>query len=593
MVAEDYPMIEMDDAIGRVIEASSSLSPQVEEVELIEALGRILMDDVVALRPHPPFPAAISDGYALCGETRPCRKVGKVLAGAVFERKLLTGECVYVATGAPLPDGADRIVKIEKCQYGEGDIIEWSGSISAGADIRAVGSDHKEGEVLVAKFSKLRPWDLGLAVMAGYTTVKVAKKPSVLVISTGDELVDNKDTERYNPQCQVFDVNRVALISLFKSAGYKATDGGLLRDDYEILVSKLHQNEHQVIVITGGGSVGEADFSQRALISGVPDGRLSFGRLNMKPGKPTSMAKWADGSLLFALPGNPVSALVTAQLLVLPALRKLEGDPCYLPQQIKCTLSHDVSSLDTRPEFRRVSLHWTGNQFLASDTGFQRSSRLTSFRGAQALACLPDRVSLGCEQLSKNTELPAILLEGEQHLFSTSDPHEKIHFFPSSDQVKEQHQPRHKALLLTLENNFNSTVHTTQNFARLLQSTVFLEDSKDRITQYNIKRVFNELPADIRLVLLLADLSLNGPLEEPRLLCPRQAPGLERAMSRALQDPLQRPWAGIINQSTLVLALPSSTLTAAFSCLRAVLPALPTILSDLSSELSPSSTTHQ
>ena len=543
----------MWDAVGCVLSEASLLGE--ETIPLKDAGGRFLAMDAVAPWSFPPFDAAISDGYAVHSKETSATIVFTVLAGHVAPRALGPGECAYVATGAPMPEGADAVVKQEFVTV-KNDMASWTAAIAPGTDIRPRGSDHKNGEVLVHAGTELRPWDIGLLATTGKGTVGVRKRPTVFILSTGDELRGPGD--EYDNRCQIYDANRAGLMALCKEHGALTIDGGMVKDDPAALKSRLNETQADVILVSGGASGGKADFAH-TIFSGN-DAVLHFSQLHMKPGKPTTFGT-RRRQLIFGLPGNPVSALVTCELLVAPALRKLQGARDCFPSEVPCRLDHSIQ-VDDRPEYRRVSLDWD-NGFHARSLGLQRSSRLASFRGASALACVPDRASVG-PKLSKGTQLTALLLGPLPRQDSTS------FFAPSlrSGPPIRLHIVRTRSLLDTtaivreLQPCTAETVDTSGDFEAILNGISACESPALVVFTGNL--------------LATDSSSLDAVLDQA---CPRKAPGLAFAMSTALQDPLIQPFAAV-RQNLLVLAIPDH-LDKAMTCLRAVLSALRPALDDI------------
>lgn len=277
-------------------------------------------------------------------------------------------------------------------------------------DIRPVGFDIKQGETILCAGEKLGPSELGLLAMAGISMVSVYPPPSIGIYSTGDELV-NPGVDK--GQGQIYDSNKIALLTAIREQGYSAADLGVLPDDYKIMKEKLDnvidEGSHRIIISTGGVSMGEKDLVKKFL---AHFGDIKFGRLNMKPGKPTMFATITRNSkvtFFFALPGNPVSALVTFYLFALPAIRKLAGFKKPHLQRIQARLDFEVM-LDSRPEYHRAKLNWDSDDGvpLAVSTGNQCSSRLLSMRSCHALVELPS-----CENtkhLARGSLVTALLI---------------------------------------------------------------------------------------------------------------------------------------------------------------------------------------
>lgn len=393
-----YPLISVADAQAIILERCSEIG--VEEAVLQVALGKILAEDVYATDPLPPFPASIKDGYAVIASDGdgPREVVDAIPAGSNPLLRVKPGQCARISTGAPVPEPCDAVVQVEDTeliQASEDGSHELTVNIlaapTAGQDIRPVGSDIQRGQRILTQRMKLSASDLGLLASIGATTVKIHKVPQVAVLSTGNEVVRPDDELKPG---QIRDSNKTALIALLGKSGFPAFDAGIARDEFEDLVKKLERafEATDVIVSSGGVSMGEKDLLKAVLVKEF-SATIHFGRVLMKPGKPTTFASLVYGDRLkvvFGLPGNPVSAAVTCQLFVLPGLRKMSGHTTVHPTSIRAKLADDTT-LDPRPEYHRAVLSWSEDCTLpvAKSTGNQISSRLLSLQGANALLVLP------------------------------------------------------------------------------------------------------------------------------------------------------------------------------------------------------------
>ena len=395
-----YPLIPMDEAISMII-ANSECLPQ-KVITLEESLGFILASDVFAKEPFPPFPASVKDGYAVLASDGPGERLvlGPVTAGEVTACNVISGHVMRITTGAPLPPGADAVVQVEDTELLESDNegrtekrIKILTTPKPGQDIRPVGFDVSKGQKVLTALQKLGPAELGLMASLGLTEIEVFQKPKVAVLSTGNEVVSPGEATRAG---QIRDSNKIALKSLIRTHGFEALDLGIAADNPQDLQNKLSDGleKADVLVSSGGVSMGEKDFL-KPVLEDLLGATIHFGRVFMKPGKPTTFATTMINDkrkLIFALPGNPVSAMVTFNLFVLPALRKLAGFQHPQLTKIKAKLLQPVD-LDPRPEYYRVVLSWKPGEPVPSaiSTGSQCSSRLLSMRTANALLVLPPR----------------------------------------------------------------------------------------------------------------------------------------------------------------------------------------------------------
>uniref|UniRef100_A0A224YTW3 Molybdopterin biosynthesis protein n=1 Tax=Rhipicephalus zambeziensis TaxID=60191 RepID=A0A224YTW3_9ACAR len=393
-----YPLISVAYAQAIVLEQCSEIG--VEQVSFQVACGRILAEDVHATDPLPPFPASIKDGYAVIASDGdgPREVVDAIPAGSNPLHHVKPGQCARISTGAPVPEPCDAVVQVEDTeliQASEDGSQEFKVNILAaptvGQDIRPVGSDIQRGQRILTQRMKLGPSDLGLLATIGANTVRVYRLPQVAVLSTGNEIVAPDSALKPG---QIRDSNKTTLITLLQKSGFPVFDAGIARDEFEDHVKKLKKafDVTDVVVSSGGVSMGEKDLLKEVLVKEF-SATIHFGRVLMKPGKPTAFASLMYGDrlkLVFGLPGNPVSAAVTCQLYVLPALRKMSGHATVHPTSIRTKLAEDMV-LDPRPEYHRAVLSWSEDCALpvARSTGNQISSRLLSLQGANALLVLP------------------------------------------------------------------------------------------------------------------------------------------------------------------------------------------------------------
>uniref|UniRef100_A0A4W6EK27 Gephyrin n=1 Tax=Lates calcarifer TaxID=8187 RepID=A0A4W6EK27_LATCA len=326
--------------------------------------------------------------------------IGESQAGEQPTHTVMPGQVMRVTTGAPIPCGADAVVQVEDTELlreSEDGTEELEVRILVqarpGQDIRPIGHDIKRGECVLAKGTHMGPSEIGLLATVGVTEVEVQKFPVVAVMSTGNELLNPEDD--LHPG-KIRDSNRSTLLATIQEHGYPTINLGIVGDNPDDLLNALNEgiSRADVIITSGGVSMGEKDYLKQVLDIDL-HAQIHFGRVFMKPGLPTTFATLdIDGArkLIFALPGNPVSAVVTCNLFVIPALRKMQGILDPRPTIIKARLSCDVK-LDPRPEYHRCILTWHHQEPLpwAQSTGNQVSSRLMSMRSANGLLMLPPK----------------------------------------------------------------------------------------------------------------------------------------------------------------------------------------------------------
>lgn len=374
-----------------------------EWVALDEAGERVLAEPLVADQDLPPFPASTMDGYAVVHSDHAERRtvVGAGYAGSDPQLVVGLGTAAKIMTGAPLPRGADAVVRIENTVDEAGQVLIRQAHVTRGENIRPIGSDMRRGDVLVAAGTPLGPAEVGLLASLGHTQALVGRRPRVSIFSTGDELV--APGEQPGPG-QIRDSNRFSLAVAARRAGAEVVLNRHVPDEIHELRGALHEAlaRSDVIVTSGGVSMGDRDLV-KALLGELAD--VHFQRVFMKPGKPLNFATAGDVPL-FGLPGNPVSCLVGFQLFVRPALQRMQGAAAETLPRLPVVLAQPVTPSD-RIEYQRATVTAAPDGTLsATVTGSQQSARLMSFVGANAFLIVPP----GDETWSAGSRLDALLL---------------------------------------------------------------------------------------------------------------------------------------------------------------------------------------
>jgi len=344
-------MISVDDALSRIFALLPS--PSAETVDLVAAAGRVLAAPLAAGHNQPPFDASAMDGYAVRAADvivgHPLRLIGTAQAGQRFSGMMNAGQCVRIFTGAPLPIGADAVIMQEEADF-NGAQVSFSAVPKPGQYIRHRGSVFAEGDRLLPPGTLLTPARLALAAAANRPRLSVARRPRIAVLATGDELVAPGMSP--GPD-QIVASNSFGLVPLFSPFAETVIDLGIVRDDPAALTAALRRAFDlgiDVLVTSGGASVGERDFVQEALKSlGVT---LDFWKIAMRPGKPLMFGALGN-TLIFGLPGNPVSALVTGTVVVLPALRQMAGQSDPLGPRLRLPLAAALPANSIRRHFVR------------------------------------------------------------------------------------------------------------------------------------------------------------------------------------------------------------------------------------------------
>ena len=403
MRISSYPLVDAAAAAAEVLERTPVLG--VERVALADCAGRVLAEDLTASSPLPAFPSSAVDGFAVrsADAGRALRVVGESAAGRPLGERIGPGATARILTGGVLPDGADCVVMVEEVKL-DGDVVTVPQGLQPGTNFHAVGADLRAGEKVLSAGAQLGAAEIGLAAAMGLPRLAVHLRPRVALMSTGDELVEVGKTPGPG---QIQDSNRWALLAALREAGAEVRLLGIGPDEPEALrrlvVEALGQAD--VLVTSGGVSVGTHDLVKPLLES---LGTVHIGRVKLKPGKPFTFATLqGEGSkVAFGLPGFPVSSLVTFEVFVRPALRKMQGFAELHRPSLPVRLAYDARPSVDRTEYQRVTLRRVGLELVAHSTGSQSSSRLMSLAGAHALV----RVPPGDQGISSGSVVDAMIL---------------------------------------------------------------------------------------------------------------------------------------------------------------------------------------
>ncbi len=386
-------MIPLEEARRFVLGSCTALAPRAAPLD--EALGCVVGAPIVASEPVPPFTNSSMDGYALRAEdTRGAplslEVIGTVLAGHPFDATVEPGQAVRIMTGAPLPPGADAVVMIEATRMA-GTRVTIEREVQAGDFVRPSGLDVAVGDVIADAGTVLTPAHLGVLANQGVTSVLAHPHPRVGVLSSGDELVEAPGPL---PPGKIRDANRHSLLALARREGWECVDLGIVGDDEVALVGVLTQaaTTCDAVITSGGVSVGDFDLV-RVVLEKLSAGSMRWMQVAIRPAKPLAFATLEDsGTPVFGLPGNPVSAMVSFELFVRPALRILSGHRVLHRPVVTAIAEEDVPRLpDGKLHFMRarVTLDCLGTwRVTAADR--QESHQLHAMAMANALALIPD-----------------------------------------------------------------------------------------------------------------------------------------------------------------------------------------------------------
>jgi molybdopterin molybdotransferase len=401
-------MIDYREALREVVARAKALPP--ESVPLAEALGRCLALDVRAREPIPPFSKATMDGYAVrAADTRPAGGTGAVElevtedlpAGRISWKVLGPGQAVRIMTGASLPRGADAVVMVEDTDKTDGRVRVLR-PVGQGDNIGEAGEDVRKGDLVLEKGDLIGPAEVGMLAALGHALVRVARRPEVAVIATGDEIVEPGRKTRPG---QIRNSNGHALRALALEAGAKAVYLGIARDKNSSLKLKIQKaRKADILVLSGGVSVGDYDLVKEELRGlGV---RPVFWRVRIKPGKPVFFGLHGR-QLVFGLPGNPTSAMVTFHLFVRPAIDKMLGRRAPGPRAGKAVLEKEITLKPGRTQFLRAVLAGEGPELRVDPFPDQKSGVLRSMVRSRALIVVPADVS----RIEKGSVVDILFLE--------------------------------------------------------------------------------------------------------------------------------------------------------------------------------------
>ncbi len=370
-----------------IIDAVSRMD--VETVALENSLGRVLAQDIRANRDQPPYDVSAMDGYALrsadvANAPVMLEIIEDIKAGDMPSKTVQSGQCVRIMTGAPVPQGADAVLRVEDTQSVTNSTVQINCSVKQGNDIRQRGESMRESEVVLTAGTEIVPGVVGMLAMVKVAKVQVVRQPRVAILSTGDELEGLNDAFDAN---KIPDANGYALMAQVQALGIQPVLLGIARDDPDELRRYLQTGlQYDALLVSGGTSVGVHDYVRPTLEAlGV---QMKFWRVAMKPGHPMAFGA-TQNTFVFGLPGNPVSSMVCFEQFVLPALRRMMGCARLHRRTLSARLTHDVKHKPSRTEFVRVTLHQEGDGYTATSTGAQGSGILPSMAKADGLLVVP------------------------------------------------------------------------------------------------------------------------------------------------------------------------------------------------------------
>ncbi len=384
----------LEDAQKIVFEAAQPLG--IEKVGLIEALGRVLAEDIIAPRDNPPWDNSAMDGFAVRWEdikqehaiSKPVelKIIEEVPAGKVATKSVGRGQAIRIMTGAPLPKGADSVVKVEETESTP-DIVRIFKTVERGGNVRPQGEDVKKGECIIAKGTQIRPAEAGMLAILAKSFVPVYQQVRVAILSSGDELADLD--ERFDED-KIINSNSYGIAAAVQEAGAVPVLLGIARDQPAALKEKIaHGLKADILVLSGGVSMGDYDFTKEVFKE--LGAEMNFWKLAIRPGQPLAFGR-IQRTLAFGLPGNPVSSMVTFEQLVRPAILKMSGHRSYGRPVLQAALQEKFSKRPDRRHFLRGILSREKGVLTVRTTGDQGSGILTSMVKANCLIDVPVEV---------------------------------------------------------------------------------------------------------------------------------------------------------------------------------------------------------
>jgi molybdopterin molybdotransferase len=401
-------MISVEEALEKVLSYVDVL--EAEEVPILESMGQVLAQDINSHIDIPPLDNAAMDGYALLAadthgasekSPRSLRVIDTVSAGSISRQEVTPGTAIRIMTGAPVPGGADSVVRFEDTdeeqhqRSGTGEIGILS-EAKPGQNIRRAGEDVTKGATVLGSGTVLRPAEIGVLASLGMSRVNVIRRPVVAVLATGNELVE---IDKPLPAGKIHNSNTYSIASLVKRYGGIPRILGIALDSEDSLLTKLHQaSEADMLITSGGVSGGDYDMVKDVLAS---EGEITFWTVRMKPGKPLAFGtikgtdKRGNAKKIphLGFPGNPVSSMVTFEMFARPAILKMMGKKNLAKPVVEAMLEEPVKNTDGRRVYTRAIVTKRNGQYYARLTGPQGSGILTSMSLANGLVIVPEEMA--------------------------------------------------------------------------------------------------------------------------------------------------------------------------------------------------------
>ncbi|MCK4864167.1 MAG: molybdopterin molybdotransferase MoeA [Gammaproteobacteria bacterium] len=381
--------LNVNEALDRMTGSVKKIQ-EIEVVTIREALNRVLAKEVISTINVPPYANSAMDGYAFNSIDLPSSGentvtlVGKSFAGIPFKGEVKPGECIRIMTGAPMAAGTDSVVMQEQVQV-DGDAITIQSGHCKNENVRHIGEDIKDGDVVLGRGQHLSPAELGVLASLGVAEVTVYKKIRVAFFSTGDEL---RNVDETLDEGQIYDSNRYTIFGMLSNLGVELIDMGIIPDDRQAVEDAFIQASKQAdaIMTSGGVSVGEADFVKETLDK---LGKVDFWKIAMKPGKPLAFG-FVNDAVFFGLPGNPVSVMATFYQFALPTMKAMMGLNVTKAPVVKVACKSDLRKSSGRTDFQRGILQMNEKgELVVESIGMQASHVLSGMSKANCFIILP------------------------------------------------------------------------------------------------------------------------------------------------------------------------------------------------------------
>jgi molybdopterin molybdotransferase len=384
-------MISVEEALNQILEVIVPLGR--EKVSILDSIGRVIGEDIYATRNIPPRDNSAMDGYAIRWEDTRGASIRKpvilkviedIPAGTIPRKRVGTGKSSRIMTGAPIPDGANAVVRVEDTEK-DGQKVRVFVKAKDGQDIRPAGEDVREGELVISQGNVIRPAEIGMLAALGRSFISVYQRPLIAVVATGDELVDIDE----NPSSwQIISSNSYSIAGQIIDCGAIPIQIGIAKDKRDDLVAKFKAAlRADIIVSSGGVSVGDYDLVKDVMKE--VGNQMTFWQVAMRPGKPLAFGSM-NGIPVFGLPGNPVSSMVSFEQFVRPSILKMMGHKNLFRRIVRAILKDDITKKKGTRHFIRAYVNYENGRYFAATTGEQGSGMLRSMVMANGMIVLPE-----------------------------------------------------------------------------------------------------------------------------------------------------------------------------------------------------------